>query len=558
MTAPSDDRLDSWKEIAVFLKRGVRTVQRWERSEGLPVHRHQHSKQASVYAFKNEVSSWWASRAESFEGRTETSLSSLPGLGRSRKTRLLVLPFENLSGDTSQDYMVDGFTEEMITHLARLQREKLAVIARTTAMHYKGAQKRVDRIARELGVDYILEGSVRREERGIRVTAQLIRADDQTHLWVQTYDRDLGSVLALQAEVARAIASEIHVALRPQGKDGFLRGRRTDPAAYEDYLKGRYHLNRMTSDGLAQAVSWFQRAVARDPEYSLAYASLSHALALLAMVPFDALPPRQAMPQAASAARRALELDSRLPEAHAALGVVRHHYDWDWPGAEQEYREALKLNPEYSGARIRYAWLLLSLSRGREALQEVQRAQQSAQETDPHLLVVIRATRAAAFYFARDYERCIAECLEAIDLDPSHFLLHYLLARAQARKGAMTQAGLLLQQMQKGKERIPLMEMAVGLFFAVTGHKAKATAALESLQRLAARRYVPATYIGILLAGMGDREKAFEWLEMAYEERADGLTLLNVEPMVDALRKDVRFESLLKRLGMSGQSFANP
>jgi len=556
MTDSAHDRLDSWKEIAVFLNRGVRTVQRWEATEGLPVRRHQHRKLGSVFALKSEVSAWWKSRSADLDQEEPTPRAAAANQQPARKTRLLVLPFENLSADPAQDYLADGFTEEMITQLACLRPEQLAVIARATAMHYKGSHKRPDRIARELKVDYLLEGSIRREGAGVRVSAQLIQASDQTHRWAQTYDRDLSTALALQSEVAAAIANEIHVALTPQTQATLNVRRALNPAAYEDYLRGRYHLNRPHPEALAQSVSWFQRAIEKDPGYPLAYASLSHALALLAMVPFDVLPPHQAMPKALTAAAKALELDATLPEAHAALAVVRHHYDWDWKTAEQEYKKALALNPEYPGARLRYAWLLLSLSRREEALAEIQRAQQTARETDPHLLVVIRATRAAAFYFAREYDRSIRECQEAMELDSTYFLLHYLLARAQARKGALEKAGTILKKIGEIQEKIPLMAMAAGLLHAVAGRKREARAVLKQLHAQASQRYIPATYIGILHAGMGDSEAAFEWLEKAYAERADGLTLLNVEPMVDALRPDPRFQSLIRRIGLEPQLIA--
>ncbi len=274
-------------------------------------------------------------------------------------------PSKNLSADPAQDYLADGFTEEMITQLARLRPDQLAVIARATATHYKGSRKPVDRIARELKVDYLFEGSIRREGVGVRVTAQLIHASDQTHRWAQTYDRDLSNALALQSEVASAIANEIHLALTPQTQAQLTVSRALNPAAYDDYIRGRYHISRPHPEAIAQSITWFQRAVEKDPAYPLAYASLSHALALLAMVPFDVLPPREATPRAQAAASKALELDPTLPEAHAALAVVRHHYDWDWKGAEQEYQKALALNPDYAGARLRYAWLMLRFQEGK-------------------------------------------------------------------------------------------------------------------------------------------------------------------------------------------------
>lgn len=550
MKPASDDRLDSWKEIAVFLKRGVRTVQRWERSEGLPVHRHQHRKLGSVYAFESEVSAWWASRRLQLEDERHTAADSTKRKTADRKTRLLILPLENLGGDPAQDYLADGFSEEMITQLARLQPERLAVIARTTAMYYKGTHKRVDQIARQLDVDYVLEGSVRRSSDQVRIAAQLINAKEQTHVWAQSYDRDLRDLLALQTEVAGAIAKEINLALTPQAGAMLRAPRQVNAEAYEDFLKGRYHLNRMTPVALGQSIGWLERAVAKDAGFALAHANLSHAYALLAMVPFDVVPPREAMPKAAAAAARALEIDSRLPEAHAALAVVKHHYDWDWVGAEEAYRRALALNPDYPGARLRYAWLLLALSRWEDALREVQRAQESAEETDPHLLVVIRATRAAAYYFSRQYDATIAECRDAMELDADYFLLHYLLGRAQARKGAHSKALAAMAKRSPSDREIPLMEMGLGLAHAVKGRKTQARAALHRLHELGKRRYIPATYIGILHAGLGDTEGAFEWLEKAYQERADGLTLLNVEPMVDGLRGDARFHDLVSRLGL--------
>jgi TolB-like protein/Flp pilus assembly protein TadD len=546
MNSLPQDRLDSWKEIAAFLNRGVRTVQRWEATEGLPVHRHQHRQLGSVYALKSEVSAWWETRSADLAPN-----AALPCSAESdapRKIRLMVLPFANLSADPAQDYLADGFTEEMITQLACLRPERLAVIARGTTMHYKGTRKRTDRIARELKVDYLLEGSLRREGNNVRVSAQLIHASEQTHQWAQTYDRDLASALVLQSEVAGAIAGEIDIALSPAERAALVAPRAIHPDAYEDYWRGRYHLNRPRPETLAQSATWFQKAIQKDPAFPLAYANLSHALALLAMVPFDVVPPKESMPKARAAASHALELAPELAEAHAALAVVRHHYDWDWKGAEAEYRKALELNPEYPGARLRYAWLLLSLSRQEEAHREIDRAQRTAQETDPHLLVVIRATRAAAFYFARQYDRTIAECLEAMEMDTDYFLLHYLMARAHARKGAMQKAGAVLRSVAKQKD-IPLVAMATGLLQAVTGRKTQARAMVRALHQQAERRYIPATYLGILYAGMGEVESAFKWLERAYEERADGLTLLNVEPMVDGIRSDVRFQSLIRRIG---------
>lgn len=534
MPKSAADRLDSWKEIAAFLKRGVRTVQRWEREEGLPVHRHQHQKLGSVYAFESEVAKWWDSRRSSLDASSD----------KRRKLKLLVLPFENLSGDPAQEYLSDGLTEEMISQLAELQPERLGVVARTTAMHFKGTSDRLSTIAKELAVDYALEGSVRRNGDQVRITAQLIRASDETHLWARNYDRPVGDVLSFQSEVAQEIGREIHLALTPRSP----RGARPNPQAYEHFLRGRYHLNRMTPQEVGASIPWFSRAIEHDSKFALAYANLANAYSLLAIAPFDAMPPGEAMPKATEAVQRALALDPKLPEAHCALGVIQHHYDWKWKDAERSYQRAIELNPAYSGAHLRYAWLLLALGSTTAALKEIGAAEKIAQELDPHLLVVIRATRAAAFYFAREYDKAIAECNEAMELDSSYFLLHYLLGRCHARKGSQQLAIAALAKNHTWGE-IPLMDTGLALAYAVSGDKSQTAAVLSRLPELAKSRYVPATYVGILYAGLNDRDHAFEWLEKAYEERADGLTLLNVDPMVDVLRDDKRFKELLRRIG---------
>ena len=541
-TSPTaNDRLDSWKEIAVFLKRGVRTVQRWEKQEGLPVHRHQHARLGSVYAFRPEVLAWWESRRRELD-LGDSAVARKQGTAEPTRIRLLVLPLENLSGDSAQDYLAEGLTEEVITQLARIQPGRLAVIARTTAMHFKSGARRIGEIARELSVDYVLEGSVRGGVENVRVAAQLIRASDETHVWAQNYDRQLRDLLSLQTEVAGAVAREIRLTLDPAPP----KSPAIDPQAYDHYLRGRYLLNRMTPQSIGQSIGYFQKALQSQPNYALAFASVSHAAALLAMVPFDVIPPRESMPKAAAAAERALELAPNLPEAHAALGVVRHHYDWDWQAAEACYLRALDLNPDYAGARLRYAWLLLSLSRIVDAEEQINRAQRTAEETDPHLLVVIRATRAAAYYFARNYESCLRECRDALELDPNYFLLHYLLGRALARQGAHEEASAVLSR--NGSSPIALLQMGAGLAHAMSGRTKDAASALETLIRASRQHYVPATYIAILHAGMGEVEAAFEWLEKAYDERADGLTLINVEPMVDGLRADPRFGALVARM----------
>ncbi len=565
LNAAAEDRLDSWKEIAAFLKRGVRTVQRWERTEALPVHRHQHAKLGSVYALKSEVAAWRDSRgrrlgaAPSAAGavRPSAAAGSRPGLPQragaavERRRRLLVLPFANLSGDAQQEYLSDGLTEEMITRLARLEPERLGVIARTTALAYKSGAKRADQIAAELDLDYLFEGSVRAAGGRIRVDAQLVDAREHTHLWAQSYDRDLRDVLEVQADVAAAIAREVRLAIAPHERAAASTLRRVDAEAYQAFLMGRFLMNQMTAPALAQSLEWFARAVARDPVHALSHAGIAQAYGLLATVPFDAMPPHEAMPKAAAAARRALELDAALPEAHAALGLVLHHYEWNWPEAEKAYQRALELNPDYTAALLRYAWLLLALGRADEALARIARAQEIAEEIDPHLIVVVRATRAAALYFARDFDGAIGECRAALQLDARFYLLHYLVSRALARKGQRAAAVASLARTRSVWNDVPLAAAGAGLAYAIAGRRTEATRILRQLKQQRQRSNIPATYLGMLYAGLKDYDAAFEWLETAYQERADGLTLLNAEPMADSFRADPRFASLVRRIGFA-------
>jgi len=553
VTLEQDGRLDSWKEIAAFLRRGVRTVQRWEATEGLPVHRHQHAKLGSVYALKSEVAAWWESR----QARRRAAPARLRPIGRSaatgeRRSRLLVLPFANLSGDAKQDYLSDGLTEEMINRLARLAPAHLGVIARTTALSYKSGAKPADQIAAELDLDYILEGSVRASGDQIRVSAQLVDAREHTHLWAENYDRSLSDVLEVQASLAAAIAREVRLAITPESRaaPGHPPGR-VDPEAYQAFLMGRYLFNKMTPASLAQSLVWFERAVAKDSSLVLAHAGIAQAYGLLTTVPFDALPPREAMPKAAAAARNALSLDPSLPEAHAALGLVLHHYEWKWDEAERSYQRALELNPDYSAALLRYAWLLLARGRAADALARISRAQQIAEELDPHLLVAIRATRAAALYYARNFDAAIAECRAALALDRNDLLLHYILGCAQLRKGAL-RAGLTTFMEAKSAGRdVPLVAAGVGIAQAIAGRKKHAVVILERLEEQRKQRYIPAIYIGILCAALRDYDRAFKWLDRAFDERADGLVLLNADPMVDGMRNEPRFQVFIRRLGLA-------
>ncbi len=393
---PASERLDSWKEIAAYLKRDARTVRRWEQTEQLPVHRHLHGKRGTVYAYKAEVDAWWNSGRSRIEKSDRAPLPSRrqrlvlvagaallmivlgaaiyaawqrisqpsPPAGR---IMLAVLPFDNLSGDPEQEFLSDGITEEMITQLGRMKPEQLGVIARSSVMRYKRGERQLDQIRKELGVQYILEGSVRRAGNRVRISAQLIRATDQSHLWAQEYDRDLGNTLALQQEVAQFIAQEIGVKLAavPHGPEA----PRISAAAHEAFLRGMGFLDEGSD---ARAIEEFRKAIAADPNYARAYSKTASAYFMLGF--FGVQPPSEAFPAMKEAALHALELDGNDAEAHASLAIEKLHYELDWPGAEQEFRRSLELNPSDSDVRHIYAHYLLTVGRWQESLAQMDRA----------------------------------------------------------------------------------------------------------------------------------------------------------------------------------------
>src|SRR5437763_1853261 len=545
--AHSADRLDSWKEIASYLRRDVRTVQRWEKKEGLPIHRHQHDKLGSVYSSKAELDSWLNTRQPVNES------TSRPG-GANDKIKLAVLPLGNLTADPEQDYFSDGLTEEMITQITRLQPERLAVIALSTAMNYKASNKPLEQIKTELGVDYILQGRVRRAADRVRITAQLVEVEDQTQLWAETYERDLRDILSVQADIAQAIAREIHVLISrsEQTRLSAMEAgkRKINPLAYENYLKGRFHLHGLIAPPIQKSIQYFESAIQQEPSYAPAHAGLATAYGLLAIAPVDLLPPHQAMPRAEAAAKRSLERDDSLAEAHIALALVRHHYHWDWKSAETSYCRAIELNPDDASAHLWYSWMLLALARHDEAVQQIERTMEIVQATDPHRLVGVHSTRAAAYYFNREYDRAAQECLKALELDPNYFMLHYILARSYARMGRNTEALTHLKPKGVALGEVPLMDAALGLAYAVGGQKSHTKKIVEAFTSHAANRYIPATYFGMLYAGLGDTEQALAWLAKDYEARADGLPWIHVVPTLDAIKAEPRFQDLVKRIGL--------
>ena len=469
-----------------------------------------------------------------------------PTTQSARRLTLAVLPFDNLSGDADQEYLSDGLTEEMITQLGRLEPDRLRVLARSSTWKYKQAERDIGRIRRELGADYVLEGSLRLAGERVRVTAELVQVDDQSQVWTATYDRDLGDVLIVQSEVAEAVARTIAVTLTPDAQARLARDRPVHADAYQDYLRGRFFLNRRTEAALRQALRYFHKAIAADPGYASAYSGLADCYWLLgATSVVGGLPPRQAMPEAKAAALKALQIDGTLAEAHASLAEVNLLYDWDLAASEKEFRRALELDPNYTAAHHWYSHCLLALGRTEESLAESKRAL----ELEPLSLVV--GTHLGWHYlYARQYDQAIEQFRKTLELDPAFPQGQRSAAWAYLQKGMHSEAIAALRAALNSLGRDPEIEGELGYALGVAGRRAEALAMLEGLRHLSATRYVSPYSVALVHAGLGDRDQALAWLDKAYAERSDYMPYLNLEPMLDGLRSDPRFAALVARVGL--------
>ncbi|HEV2351518.1 MAG TPA: protein kinase [Terriglobia bacterium] len=464
--------------------------------------------------------------------------------GSGRIKSVAVLPLENLSGDPGEEYFADGMTDALISSLAKIG--ALRVISRTSVMVYKGARKSLPAIASELNVDAIVEGSVLRAAQRVRVTAQLVHAVTDRHLWSESYERDIMDVLGLQSEVARAIAGSIQLELSPKQKAGLKKKTvPMSPAAYEAYLKGRYHWNKRSSEGLERAIHYFQEAIRQDPNHAPAYAGLADSFALLGTVPYDAMPPREAMPKAKDAAAKALFLDETLAEAHASLAYILMSYDWDFEDAEREFQRALALNPGYATAHQWYALFLSVMGRKEEAISEIRRAQ----DYDP-LSVVINTTAALVYNFARQFDQAIEQCQRVFEVYPGFPLAHFERGRAYQQKG-MLQEGLAEHQSARTFSGDTAQTVtAVGHALALLGRTEEARKVVDDLLEMGKRKYVPAVYLAGIFTALHETEQAMHWLEKAFQDRSDYLVYLRREPTFDNLHPDPRFQDLVRSIGL--------
>ena len=463
----------------------------------------------------------------------------------SGRIMLAVLPFENLTGDAGQEYFSDGLTEEMIAQLGRLDPERLGVIARTSVMHYKNTQEQLEQIGHELGVQYVLEGSVRRDSDKVRINAQLIQVKDQTHLLARQYDREVSSLLALQGGIAQEIADEIQLTLGGHKRIAADPKPAVSPSSYEAYdlyLKGRYFWNKRTAPGFQQAVEYFQQATAKDPNYARAYAGLADSYALMSSYSF--VQQSEFMPKAHAAALRALQIDDSLAEAHTSLALITENYDWDWKTAEKEYRRAIQLDPNYATAHHWYAEYLTWLGRFDEALRESERARQ----LDP-LSLIIATDNGAILYYSRQYDRAIKQFRSVLAMEPSFPRAHVVIF-AYVEKGMFAEAQAEVEKWHHSDDATVWEVQAY--VYGRSGQQAQARRALAKWEQLRRRRQSHPTPMHVMAyIAMGKKEEAFAWFEKAYAEHSYALTDLKVEPNYDGLRSNPRFQELLRRVGLA-------
>jgi TolB-like protein/DNA-binding winged helix-turn-helix (wHTH) protein/Tfp pilus assembly protein PilF len=456
---------------------------------------------------------------------------------------IAVLPLKNFSGDPSEEFFVDGMTDQLITDLAKVG--SLRVISGTSVMQYKWAKKSLPEIARELKADAIVEGSAIRSGKRVRVTAQLIQASTDQHLWAETYDRDLGDILNLQAEVANAIARQVRAQLSPTEQARLRPARAVNPAAYDDYLRGRlYFVNEFTkADSLKKAQRYFEDSIQKDPDFALAYAGLADTYAYLAMA--GALPRDQAYRSAKEALAKALQLDDSIGEAYDTLGLLSWKFDRDWNAADREFNRAIALAPSYSCAHEDRAIFLAITGRRAEALAEIAKIDQ----LDPGFGSVM--SESLAYYQLRDYPNLMEASRRGLLLDPKDWYEHYMLGIGYEGTGKLEEAISEYQKaiaMSGGSETV----VALARAYAATGKKAKARKILRDLERTATESSASPYTMATIYAGLNENEKAFEFLEKAYSEKFLGLSsFLKSDLALDCLRSDARFQKLLRRVGLT-------
>ncbi len=575
------DILESWKEISDYLKKSERTCRRWEKEFGLPIHRMDGSPKARVFAYRHELDTWIQEMLHTVDNAEKKHISikslnkalsftllffalcltgmilwmvffngpDLPFLsissGRSMAINsIAVLPLENLSGDPDQEYFTAGMHDALIIELSKIS--ALKVVSRPTVLRYRNSEKSLAEIAKELSVDGLVAGSTLQDEGRVKITVQLIEAETEKNLWTEKYDRDYRDILKLHSQVAQDIAREIRIKLTPEDRERLDQNREVNPEAHKAYLLGYFHDRKLSSLGVIKSIEYFKQAIEIDPNYALAYTGLSRAYAYLTV--FTATEPAEAFPKAKAAALKALEIDASLPEAHLALGWVLATYDWDWEGAEREFKRALERNLilPYVGHRT-YAWFLAWMGRFDEAIAIIRQGR----ELNP-LDLGRNRVMGVVLYCARMYDEAIAEQKRVLEIDPHFAAVHADLGNSFVQKGMYKEAIAELREAvalsMKGQVNGDNHRKNLGLAYALSGNRLEALKILEELKAESKKMYVSPLNIAQLSIGLGMNEEAFEWLEKAYEVRDGNMCVLKVWPVYDPIRSDPRFQDLMRRM----------
>ena len=456
------------------------------------------------------------------------------------RTSIAVLPFLNLSADPDNDYLCDGLAEELLSALTKIR--QLFVVARSSAFAFKGMEIDAREIGRRLNVDTILEGTVKKAADLLRISVRLVNATNGFQLWSERFDRRITDLFALQDEVTLAIIGQLKVDLLETEKFALLGRHQGSLEAYNLYLKGRFYWAQRPQ-GIAKAIEYFERAIAKDSNSALALAGLADCYATLGSWENGTLPPLQAMAKAKSAATKALELNGRLAEAHATLAYRTTHHDWDWARAEAQYRRAIELNPNYAVSHHWYSHYLTAVGRTEESLV----ASKRCLELDP-LDLVINMHMAWHHHFARQYEEAVEQCWKTNELHPNSFWLPYFFALAYQQQGRIAEAATEFQKAINMSGNVTFTSAGLGHLYGLAGESAKARGIFKDLYARSQRTYVPAYDLALVCAGLGRTDQAFEWLDKAHEEHSGWLTYLKVEPRLDTLRADARFGMMLQRI----------
>jgi TolB-like protein/Tfp pilus assembly protein PilF len=535
-----EDLLDSWKEIAAYLKRDVSTVQRWEKREGLPIHRHIHDKLGSVYGFRSELDVWSTTRAALTTESRKVDASPRPEEGLSARPSVAVLPFSDMSPEHDQEYFCEGIAEELIHALAAI--EGLQVPARSSSFQFAGKAMNIREVGERLKVDTVLEGSIRRADNQLRISVQLINVSDGYHLWSERFDRSLDDVFSVQEEIACAIVAKLRVTLRtPPGR--MLVKRHTDDLeAYSLYLQGRYYLSRQAKGFMQRAIACFDQAIASDASYALAHAGLAEAYTALGM--WGALPPRAALSKAKPAAQQALLLDGALGEAHQAMARVHFVFDWDFPAAEHEFQRAIAHNPSSGPIHAAFGYFLAIRARFDEAIVMAIRGR-ALEPMSPEIGVQV----ATVLFLARRCDEGLDEC-RVLEIDPRFALAYWAQSMVLTQQGRYDAALQILERaLTSSWDFYPA---AAAWIYAAAGQQDKADEMLAALRA----RSQPDSRFSITFAWIaiarGDIDEAFEWLERADQDRNPMILQIGVSSVYDPLRGDPRFDRLLKRVGLEG------